>query len=305
MKVAVMGTGAIGGYVGARLAAAGAEVAFIARGAHLAAIRADGLKVTSPMGDLHIQPARASDDPGEIGPVDVVLLGVKLYDVEAAVQALRPMLGPETAVVTLQNGIDAPAMIDRIAGPGHALPGVVLINGEIVGPGRIQHNAMNGLVVGEPDGGTSGRLEGFVALGIEAGLDVRASPDIRLELWRKFLLMATLGSLSAMTRVPLERIRETPATWALAGEAMREVVAVARAEGVGMDEADIERSLALVQSMPGTWKASLAVDLEQGKRLEAEWLAGTICRLGRKAGIDTPFHRVALGTLLPHAQGAA
>ncbi len=303
MRIAVMGTGAIGGYVGARLATAGAEVVFIARGAHLAAIREAGLKVTSPLGDLHINPATATDDPAEVGPVDMVLLGVKLYDVEAAVRALQPMLVPETGVVSLQNGVNAPTVISEIAGPAHCIPGVVLINGEIAGPGTIQHNALNSLIVGEPDGSSSARLERFVELGNEAGLEVTLSPDIWLEVWRKFLLMASMGGLSAMTRVPLGRIRETPATWRLAEQAMREIVAVAQAEGVGLTEVDIEKALAYVQGVPPTWKSSLTFDLEQGKRLEVEWLAGAVCRLGEKAGIDTPFHRTVLGALMPHASG--
>ncbi len=304
MRIAVMGTGAIGGYVGARLATTGAEVVFIARGAHLAAIREAGLKVTSPLGDLHINPATATDDPAEVGPVDMVLLGVKLYDVEAAVRALQPMLVSETGVVSLQNGVNAPTVIAEIAGPAHCIPGVVLINGEIAGPGTIQHNALNSLIVGEPDGSSSARLERFVELGSKGGLEVTLSPDIWLEVWRKYLLMASMGGLSAMTRVPLGRIRETPATWRLAEQAMREIVAVAQAEGVGLTEVDIERTLAFVQEgVPPTWKSSLTFDLEQGKRLEVEWLAGAVCRLGEKAGIDTPFHRTVLGALMPHASG--
>ncbi|NQV60356.1 MAG: 2-dehydropantoate 2-reductase [Alphaproteobacteria bacterium] len=305
MKIAVMGTGAMGGYIGARLAAAGAEVVFIARGAHLAAIRKDGLKVTSPLGDVHINPATATDDPAQVGPVDLVLLGVKLYDVAAAITASLPLLGPETGVISLQNGVEAPTMIAEIAGTVHAIPGVALINGEIIEPGVIQHNAMNGLTVGEIDGRASGRLERLVALGRKGGLNVTLSPDIRLELWRKLLLLTPMAGLSAMTRVPMARLRETPATWRLAAPAMAEVVAVAQAEGVGLAEADIENTLAFVQGMAPTWQASLTVDLERGKRLELDWLHGSICRLGEKHGIATPFHRVVLGALMPHANGAA
>ncbi|MBC8242144.1 MAG: 2-dehydropantoate 2-reductase, partial [Alphaproteobacteria bacterium] len=213
MKIAVMGTGAMGGYIGARLAAAGAEVVFIARGAHLAAICRDGLKVTSPLGDVHINPAMATDDPAQVGPVDLVLLGVKLYDVAAATTALLPLLGPETGIISLQNGVEAPTMIAEIAGAVHAIPGVALINGEIIEPGVVQHNAMNGLTVGEIDGRASERLERLVALGRKGGLEVTLSPDIRLELWRKVLLLTPIAGLSAMTRVPRARRRETPATW--------------------------------------------------------------------------------------------
>jgi 2-dehydropantoate 2-reductase len=157
--------------------------------------------------------------------------------------------------------------------------------------------------MGELDGRASGRLERLVALANAAGIETALSRDIRLELWRKLLLMAPMGALSAMTRVPLRRIREEADTWRLAEQGMREVVAVANAEGVGLDAADVERTLAFVKGMSATWKGSLTFDLEQGRRLEVDWLSGAVCRRGEAAGIDTPFHRVALGVLKPHAAG--
>jgi 2-dehydropantoate 2-reductase len=303
VKVAVMGTGAMGGYLGARLMTAGADVAFIARGPHLAAIRTEGLRVTSPLGDVHAHPVRATDDPAAVGPADIVLLGVKLYDLEAAVKALPPLLGSGTAVVCLQNGIEAPAIVARHHGEACAVGSVVMINAELIGPGVIKHNALNHLTVGELDGRASPRLEALVALARAAGIEAALSGEIRLELWRKFLLMAPMGALSAMARVELRRIREEPDTWRLAEQGMREVVAVANAEGVALTGADVERTLAFVQGMSAAWKGSLAFDLEQGRRLEVAWLSGAVCRLGEAAGIDTPFHRVALGVLTPHAEG--
>ena len=216
MKVAVMGTGAIGGYIGARLAAGGAEVTFIARGRHLAAIREGGLRVQSPLGDVHVVPASATDDPAAVGEVDVVLLGTKLYDVEAAVPAIMPMIGADTAVICLQNGVDAPEIVARVHGRRHVVGGVVMINGEITAPGVIRHNAMNRLTVGELDERPSGRLERFVARANAAGIDTALSRDIRLEIWRKFLVLAPMAALSAMTRVALARIRQEEATWRLA-----------------------------------------------------------------------------------------
>ena len=304
MKVAVMGTGAIGGYVGARLAAAGAQVTFIARGAHLAAIRTAGIRVLSPLGDVTIAPASATDDPRTVGPVDVVLFGTKLYDVEIAAQGLAPMLHDDTAVVCLQNGVDAPAIVERLHAAAHVVPSVVMINGEIAGPGVIKHNAMNALTVGELDGRASLRLERFVAMANAAGIETTLSRDIRLEIWRKFLVLAPMAAISAMTRLPLARIRSEPETWRLAEVGMREVVAVANAEGVRLTEEDVQKTLAFVMSMPETWKASLTVDLEQGRRLEVDWFSGAVCRLGEAARIDTPFHRVALGVLKPYAEGA-
>ena len=305
MKLAVMGSGAIGGYLGARLAAAGAEVTFLARGAHLAAIRAHGLSVRSPLGDLRITPAAATDEPGAVGIVDLVLLGTKLYDVEAAAVAIAPMVGPETAVVCLQNGIDAVEIVARRYSPRRVLGAVVMINGEITAPGVIRHNALNRLTVGELDGGETARLAGLVALAARAGIETVPSPDIRLDIWRKFLLLAPMAALSAMTRVPLARIWAHPETWGLAEEGMREVVAVAQAQGIALGEEDVQSTLAFVRGMPATWRASLAVDLEQGRRLEIDWLAGAVVRLGQESGIDTPVHRIALGVLKPHAAGAS
>lgn len=304
MKIAVMGSGAIGGYIGARLASAGAEVTFIARGPHLAAIRARGLTILSPLGDLLIAPAAATDDPAAVGPVDAVLLGTKLYDVEAAARGLGPMLGHETAIVCLQNGVDATDIVARLHGRPHVVGGVVVINGEITAPGVIRHNALNRLTVGELDGRESARLVRLVALANAAGIEATSSRDIRLEIWRKFLVLAPMAALSAMTRVALARVRAYEETWRLAEQGMREVVAVAQAQGVGLTEEDVRGALTFVQGMPATWRASLAVDLEQGRRLEIDWLAGAVSRLGQAAGIETPFHRIALGVLKPHAAGA-
>jgi 2-dehydropantoate 2-reductase len=303
MRIAVMGAGAIGGYIGARLAAAGAAVTLVARGQHLAAIRETGLRVTSPLGDLRITPARATDDPATVGEVDVVLLATKLYDVEPAARAIAPMVGGGTAVVCLQNGIDATEIVAGLYGPARVVGGVVLINAEITAPGTIRHNALNTLTVGALDGRPSGRLERFAALASGAGIETRLSEDIRLDIWRKFLLLAPMAALSALTRVPLARIREDAATWRLAEEGMREVLAVAVAQGIRLTEADVQATLALVRSMSPAWRASLAVDLEQGRRLEIDWLSGAVCRLARAAALDTPFHRMALGLLAPHAAG--
>lgn len=305
MRIAVMGTGAMGGYLGARLATGGAEVAFIARGAHLAAIRQRGLKVTSPDGDMLIEPATASDDPAGIGPVDLVLLAVKLYDVEQAAAFIRPMVGPETGVVTLQNGIDAPDVVARLYGEARTVGGVCLINGEIAAPGVIQHNALNAVVVGEIGGGPSARLDRFAALANAGGVEAKVSTEIRLDLWRKMMLLAPLGALSAMIRLPFERYHDRPESWRLVEEGVREVMAVGRAQGAALTEADVENAMKLAHGMRSSWKASITVDLEQGKRLEVEGLAGAVCRCGEAAGIDTPFHRTALGVLKPHAGGRA
>lgn len=304
MKVAVMGTGAIGGYLGAKLAAAGAEVGLIARGAHLDRIRTDGLQVTSPLGDVTVRPAVATSDPAEIGPADVVLFAVKLYDMAEAAEAIRPMVGPDSLVIFLQNGVDAEGVLRAVYEPHQVAGGVALINGALAAPGVIEHRALNDLVVGPLDGQNDARLDAFAAAASEAGINAVLKPDIRGEIWRKFLLLAPMASLSAMTRVRLGKIRAQLTTWALADAGMREVAAVAAAEGVALSEEDIAKTLGFVSGMPETWQASTLIDLEQGKRLEVEWLAGAVCRLADKHGLETPFHRVALGALMPHAAGA-
>jgi len=304
MKIAVMGTGAMGGYVGARLATGGAEVSFIARGAHLAAIREHGLKVTSPQGDMLISPATATDDPAEIGPVDLVLLAVKMYDVESAAKRIRPMVGPASGVVTLQNGVDAPGIVAGLFGEARTIGGVCLINGEIVAPGVIQHNALNAVIVGELAGGASERLNRFAEFANHGGVEAKVSEDIRLDLWRKLMLLAPLGALSAMIRLPHARYHDVAESWRLVEMGVREVFAVGKANGIALSEADVESTMKLAHGMRPTWKASLTVDLEQGKRLEVDGLAGAVCRYGETAGIDTPFHRVALGVLKPHAEDA-
>src|SRR5262245_6413720 len=201
VKIAVMGTGAMGGYVGARLAVKGTGVTFIARGRHLAAIRERGLRVQSPLGDVHVDPAAATGDPASVGEVDVVLLGTKLYDVEAAARAISPLLGRGTAVVCLQNGVDAPQIVARLHGRERVIGGVVMINGEITGPGVIRHNALNRLTLGELDGRSTARLETLTALANAAGIETSSSRDIRREIWLKFLVLAPMAALSAMTRV--------------------------------------------------------------------------------------------------------
>ncbi len=303
MKIAVMGSGAMGGYLGARLATGGAEVSFIARGAHLAAIREHGLKVTSPAGDMLINPATATDDPAEIGNVDLVLLAVKMYDLETVADFIRPMVGPETGVVTLQNGIDAPGVIAGLFGAERTIGGVCVINGEIAAPGVIQHNALNAVIVGELGGGESERLTQFAAMATHGGVETRVSPDIRLDLWRKMMLLAPLGALSAMIGLPHARYHQLPESWRLVDMGVREVVAVGNAHAIPLGETDIENTMKLANGMQPTWKASITLDLEQGKRLEVDGLVGAVCRYGEEAGVETPFHRVALGVLRPHANG--
>ncbi|MBI3707418.1 MAG: 2-dehydropantoate 2-reductase [Proteobacteria bacterium] len=203
MKIAVIGAGGIGGYFGARLAASGEDVAFVARGAHLAAMKRDGLRLESARGNLHVTPVRATDDPSAIGPVDVVMIAVKLWDTEAAAMAARPLVGRETTVVSFQNGVDAAERMAVIVGPEHVVGGTAQIAAVIAAPGVIRHTGtMAVLTVGELGGGTSVRVGAFAAAGKRAGLDVIESTDMRRAIWEKFILLAPFAGVTTLTRRP-------------------------------------------------------------------------------------------------------
>ncbi len=301
-----MGSGGVGGYFGTRLAAAGNEVAFIARGAHLEAIRSHGIRLLSDLGDVHLQPVRATDDPGTIGPVDIVLFATKLYDTETAGERCRPLLGAETAVISLLNGIDSELALARILGHEHVAGGVAYISAAITAPGVIQHNGSHAtLELGELDGSTSPRLERLADAARRAGVDVRLSTSIEVAIWRKFVMLASMAALCALTRLPIGPVRDTPQCASLLRASVAEVAAVGRASGIALPDDTVQEALEVLDGFPGHIKASMLVDLERGNRLELDWLSGAVCRLGEKLGVDTPVHRVAWGALMPHADGCA
>lgn len=305
MRIAVMGTGGVGGYFGAQLAAGGLDVYFIARGAHLAAIRKDGLKVVSAGGDKLIRPAQASDDPAEIGQVDVVLFATKLWDVESAGALCRPLLGPETAVLSLLNGIDSEERLIPILGPEHVVGGVAYISAGIAEPGVVQHFALSpAIAFGELDGRRSARLDAFDESARAAGIDARYSDDIQRLIWDKFIFLAAMAGVTALSRQPIGPIREDPDLRRLLGDAIDEVLAVARATGVACG---VERDglISMVDGMAPGAKSSLLMDLEKGNRLEVAWLSGAVARLGDELGVATPAHRAIWAALKPFAEGRA
>ncbi len=304
MKIAIMGSGGVGGYFGARLAAAGNDVTFIARGAHLDAMRSDGLRVRSPLGDVHIEPADATDDPAEVGPVDIVLFATKLYDTESAGKLCKPFIGADTAVISLLNGLDSEEQLCRILGAEHVVGGVAHISAGIAAPGVIQHYSDFARIgFGELDGQKSRRLQAFLATATEAKIDAQLYDDINVAIWQKFILMASFSGVTALTRLPAGPIRNNPETWDLMQEAAREAGAVARARGVKLAENAVDDIVKILGTVPDAMKASMLVDLERGKRLELEWLSGAVCRLGRETGVDTPVHRLVLAALSPFAAG--
>jgi 2-dehydropantoate 2-reductase len=305
MRIAVVGAGGVGGGFGAALAKAGADVTFIARGAHLAAMKSQGLKVQGGRGETHLVPTKATDDPAEIGNVDIVLFCVKLWDVESAGQRIRPLIGPNTAVIPLQNGIDAAERLIPILGKNAVMGGVAQISASIVGPGQIlQVGTFMRMIFGELDGSISKRGEDFLALCLKAGFDATLSERILTELWMKFILLASNASMMSATRQPIGKLRDDPDLRPIFIAAYREVMDVGRAKGVALPDDAVERILDLTSHMPPAMKASMALDLDRGNRLELPWLGGKVAELGRQLGIPTPTHSMMYALLKPYIMGA-
>lgn len=304
MRVAVFGTGAVGGYFGGRLAQAGDDVTFIARGEHLRAIARDGLQIKSIAGDFRIHPARVTDDPTTVGEVDVVLVGVKTWQIAAAGAAMHPMVGPQTIVVPLENGIEAPGELADAVGAEHVLGGLCRILAFITAPGTIEHAGIEPYVAfGELDGTRSERAEQLRAAFARAhGVKVEIPADIRVAMWNKFLLIASWSGAGAITRVPIGRIRSTPEARALMQEALREICAVAVASGVALPADSAERALAYVDTLPADGTTSMQRDIMGGRPSELEAQVGAVVRLGASLGVDVPLHRVLYGALLPQEQ---
>jgi 2-dehydropantoate 2-reductase len=304
MRIAVVGAGGVGGGYGAALAKAGAEVTFIASGAHLEAMRREGLRLESPRGDIHLDPTRATDDPASVGPVDVVLFCVKLWDVESAGEAIRPMVGADTAVIPLQNGVDAAERLVPILGARAVMGGVANISATIAGPGVIrQTGTVLRMVFGELDGSMTARVQAFAALCARAGIDGVPSPSILTELWMKFILLASNAGIMALTRLPIGRLRDDPDIAPWFTTAYEEVAAVGRAAGVPLPADAVQKTLEFNRNAPPHLMASMAVDLLRGNRIELPWLSGKVVELGRKHGVPTPTHALIHAMLKPYTMG--
>jgi 2-dehydropantoate 2-reductase len=305
MRIAVIGAGGVGGAFGAALAKAGGDVTFVARGAHLAAMRTHGLRVLGPRGDVHLSPTQATDEPASIGRVDLVLFCVKLWDVESAGVAIRPLVGANTAVIPLQNGIDASERLIPILGKDAVMGGVAQISCTIIEPGVLhQTGTFMRLVFGELDGRPSQRGAAFHSLCQSAGFDSANSNDILTALWEKFVLLATNSAIVALTRLPIGKLRDDPDVFALFEQGVAEVAAVGRARGVSLPADIVARTLQSTRNAPPDLMPSMAVDLLRGNRLELPWLAGKVVALGRQLGVPTPTHDVMYAALKPYANGA-
>jgi 2-dehydropantoate 2-reductase len=306
MRIAIIGAGGVGGYFGARLALAGEDVHFVARGAHLAALRERGLTVRRDAGDLVARPVAATDDPASIGAVDVVLVAVKLWDTEAAARAARPLVGADTAVVSLQNGVRRDETLREAIGAQHVMGGVSYISAFIESPGVIrQVGAMQKIVFGEYGGARSPRALALHVALEKAGIDAVLSDSIARAIWEKFVFLATLAGVTAATRMPIGAIRANPSTRALFRDALAEVVAVARAEGVAIADDFVDGRMAFADGLPASMTASMAGDLEHGRRLELEWLSGDVVARGTRLRVPTPVHRALNDVLVLHAGGRA
>lgn len=304
MKIAVMGSGGVGGYFGARLAEAGCEVGFVARGAHLDAMRREGLRVESALGAAHLANPRVTDDPSTLGKVDLVVFAVKLWDTEAAAERIRPLIGPETAVVSLQNGVQKDDVLRKVLGPEPVMGGVCYIAAVIERPGVIRHTGtMQRLVFGEYDGRRSPRSEAFLEACRRARIDVELSSDVRRAIWEKFVFLVAMSGATAATRMPIGRVRSHPMTRAFLLDLMRETIAVGRAYGVDIDPSFADERLSFFDTLPAETTASMHHDLERGNRLELMWLAGGVVALGEAAGVPTPLNRAVRDVLVLHADG--
>jgi 2-dehydropantoate 2-reductase len=304
MRIAVIGAGAVGGAFGVALAHAGSDVTFVARGAHLAAMLSRGLTVLSPRGDLNLSPVKATDTPARIGAVDFVLFCVKLWDVESAGAAIRPIVGPTTAVIPLQNGIDASERLIPILGKEAVMGGVAQISASIAEPGVIrQTGTFMRLVFGELDGRPSARGAAFQALCEAAKFEAVHSNSILTALWEKFILLATNSSVVALTRLPFGKLRDDPEVFALFEKGVAEVAAVGRARGIALPPELEVKALQATRNFPAEMLPSMAVDLLRGNRLELPWLAGKVVALGRELGVPTPTFEVMYAALKPYAHG--
>lgn len=302
MRIAILGAGAIGGYYGGLLARGGHEVWFIARGAQLAAMRERGLSVQSVHGDFDVVPAHATDRPAEVGAVDLVLVTVKSYDLEAAAEAGRPLIGRDTAALPVLNGLDAADRLAAAWGGEHVLAGLTHISAGMPAPGVVrQVSPMRRITFGERDGRITPRAERIRDALSAGGIEAVLSTAIDVALWDKFVFIASISGVCCLARLPMGPVLATPETRDLYIAALREVESVGRARGVALPADVVQRTLKLTEGFaPGT-KPSLLAALEAGQRLELEAMSGTVVRYARAAGVPVPVHSVVYAALKPSA----
>lgn len=303
MRIVVMGTGGTGGYFGAKLARAGEDVTFVARGAHLAAIRAQGLRVKSAVEGEWVVKAQAVDRLDGLAPADIVLFCVKSFDTETAGQAIRPVVGTGTGVLPVQNGVDNEEKLECILGPGHVMGGVAQVLATIEAPGVISHRFLGRIVFGEMDGGESKRARAFLEACGRAGIEAQISSTMLRALWEKYVLIAAQAGMTALTRCPAGVVRSVPETRRMYRAILGEMVALGNAAGAGLDAGLADRTMGMLDSIGAAFTSSLHHDLAQGKRLELEALHGHAVRLGERYGISTPMLFAVYAALKPYVDG--
>ena len=300
MKIAVVGVGAIGGYFGGRLAHAGESVTFVARGETLRALRTRGLRIDSPAGNVEIPTVESTGDPSSVGYVDAVLVCVKAWQVPEIAGSLAPMVGPRTVVLPLQNGVEAPYQLMAELGPDAVLGGMCRIIAHVVEPGRVTHVGVKPFVaLGTLDGGPNDGVDALAAALGRAGIDVGRPRDVRVVMWEKFLFIAAVSGLGAVTRMPVGILRDTPETRDLVERAMVEIYEVGRARGVDLREDIVERTMRFLDTLPPEGTDSMQRDLMEGRPSELESQNGAVVRLGREAGVATPVNEFVYRCLLP------
>jgi len=300
MKIAVMGTGGTGGYFGGLLAKQGNDVTFIARGAHLAAIREKGLQVRSVHGDFTLAPAHATNVPAEIGTVDLVLFCTKTYDTETAASAIKPIVGSQTTVLSLQNGIDAAERIGAVVGSENMLGGVAYVSSAVEAPGVIkQISQFRRIVMGELNGGATTRVRAIHEVLLATGAAAEIAQNIRSVLWAKFVFICPASAVGSLTRLPMGGYREVPETRTIVAGLMQEVEAVAAAHGVPLAADVVDASLRFMDQAAPHIKPSMQLDIEAGHRTEVESMIGVLGRKGREVGVPTPMADMVYGLLLP------
>lgn len=306
LKIAVMGSGGVGGYFGARLAQSGADVTFIARGAHLAAMRRAGLRIDSKATPLHVAPVKVVQDPGDAGPVDVVMFCVKMADTDGAARQIKPLVDQGASVFTFQNGVESADAVGAVVGAANVVAGTAQIAAVISEPGTIKHTGtMARMVFGETDGKSSPRTERFLTACKAAGFECVLSDDITRAVWMKFAMLAPFSGMTSLTRGPIGPVRSNPRSRRLLESAVREVVAVGAKLGKHVGGEDVERTLKVIDSMPAEMTASMTHDLMAGKPLELNGLSGAVARLGEACGVDVSTHRFIADALAIHAGGKA
>jgi len=303
MRIGIMGSGGLGGYFGARLAASGSDVHFIARGKHLEAMRRDGLRIEGPQ-PLHVPRVQATDRPADVGVVDVAMLCVKLWDTEQAIEQMRPMVGPATTVISFQNGVLKDNYLRQAFEQRQLMGGVGYVATTIESPGVIrQTGPMQRLVFGEFDGSPSARGEALLAACLAGGIQAELSPAILREIWVKFVFLVGLSGTTTTMRRKIGAIRSNPQTRAFFTDVMGEVIAVAQAHGVPLTHDDLQAAVARADAVSPEMTSSMHHDLERGNPLEVRWLSGGVVELGAAKGVPTPLNRAISDILALHAAG--